>query len=269
MSGHVAVHGARVLLTGATGGLGQAIAAELAGRGARLVLTGRNSEVLEPLAASVGGEAITVDLAERADVDRLLRECGDVDVLVANAALPGSGRLDTYTVEQIDRVLDVNLRAPIVMAHALAPRMAERGGGQLVFISSLAGKAANGGGSMYSGTKFGLRGFALALRGDWSGKGVGVTTINPGFIRDAGMFHDAGAKLPSFPGIGTKRPDDVARAVVRAIEQDPTEIDVAPIGLRAGAAFAGVAPGIADAVARKLGSADVAEQLGAAQASKR
>jgi NADP-dependent 3-hydroxy acid dehydrogenase YdfG len=267
MSGHVAIRGARVLLTGATGGLGQAIARELAARGARLVLTGRNNEVLLPLAASLGAEALAVDLADRGGVARLLDECGDVDVLVANAALPGSGRLDSYTVEQIDRVLDVNLRAPIVMAHALAPAMVERGRGQLVLVSSLAGKAANGGGSLYSGTKFGVRGFALALRADLLGRGVGVTVINPGFISEAGMFHDSGARLP--PGVGTKRPADVARAVVRAIEQDPTEIDVAPVALRAGAAFAGLAPGVADAIARRLGSARVAEQLGAAQASKR
>ena len=267
MSGHVAIDGARVLLTGATGGLGQAIARELAARGARLLLTGRNTDVLDPLADSLGGEALAVDLADRADVERLLRDCGDVDVLVANAALPGSGRLDTYSAEQIDRVLDVNLRAPVVMARTLAPRMAERGRGQLVFISSLAGKAANGGGSMYSATKFGLRGFALALRADLAAQGVGVTVINPGFIRDAGMFHDAGAKLP--PGVGTKTPADVARAVLRAIEQDPMELDVAPMALKAGAVFAGVAPGLADALARRLGSAKVAEQLGEAQSSKR
>ncbi|HEV2999571.1 MAG TPA: SDR family NAD(P)-dependent oxidoreductase [Solirubrobacteraceae bacterium] len=267
MSGYVALRGARVLVTGATGGLGQAIARELAGRGARLVLTGRNTDVLDPLAESLGAEAVAVDLADRGDVDRLLRECGDVDVLVANAALPGSGRLDSYTVEQVDRVLDVNLRAPIVMAHALAPRMAARGGGQLVFMSSLAGKAANGGATLYCGTKFGLRGFALSLRGDLAEQRVGVTVVNPGFISEAGMFHETGAKLP--PGVRTKKPADVARAVARAIEENPVEIDVAPLSLKAGAAFGAVAPGLADAVARRLGSSELVEQMGAAQSSKR
>ena len=268
MSGHVDLAGARVLLTGATGGLGQAIAAELAGRGAKLVLTGRKADVLEPLAGSVGGEALVVDLAERGEVERLLASCGDVDVLVANAALPGSGRLDTYTVAQIDRALDVNLRAPIVMAQSLAEGMVARGRGQLVFIASLAGKSANGGGSMYSATKFGVRGFALSLRHDLADHGVGVTVINPGFIRDAGMFHESGAKLP--PGVGTKTPADVARAVVRAVEDDPAEIDVAPVALKAGAALAALAPGVADVVTRRLERrARVAEQLGAAQSDKR
>ena len=219
MSGHVDIAGARVLLTGATGGLGNAIARELAGRGARLVLTGRRADALEPLAAETGGETLVVDLAERDEVERLLGSCGDVDVLVANAALPGSGRLETYTQAQIDRALDVNLRAPILLAQALSPGMVARGRGQLVFIGSLSGKSAAGGGSMYSATKFGIRGFALSLRHDLADHGVGVTMINPGFIRDAGMFHASGAKLP--PGIGTKTPEDVAHAVVRAIEKRP------------------------------------------------
>jgi uncharacterized protein len=268
VSGHVTIEGARVLVTGATGGLGQAIARELSARGAKLVLTGRNGEALVPVAASLGAEAVVVDLAEAHQVHRLAEECGDVDVLVANAALPGSGLLSTYTADQIDRALNVNLRAPIMLAHALAPGMVERGRGQLVFIGSLSGKSANGGGSMYSATKFGVRGFALSLRHDLAEHGVGVTTVNPGFIRDAGMFHESGAKLP--PGVGTKRPEDVARAVVRAIEHDPAEIDVAPLPLKAGAALAAMAPGVADVVTRRLEKrARVAEQLGEAQAEKR
>ena len=268
MSGHLPIAGARVLLTGATGGLGQAIARELASRGAKLILTGRNDVALVPLAASLGAEALVVDLAERAQVERLLADCGDVDVLVANAALPGSGRLETYTPEQIDRALDVNLRVPIMLAHALAPGMVERGRGQLVFMGSLSGKSANGGGAMYSATKFGVRGFALSLRHDLADHNVGVTTINPGFIRDAGMFHESGAKLP--PGVGTRTPADVARAVVRAIEADPAEIDVAPLALKAGAALAALAPGVADAVTRRVEKRTrVAEQLAEAQTSKR
>jgi short-subunit dehydrogenase len=164
-------------------------------------------------------------------------------------------------------VLDVNLRAPIVLAQALVPHMVDRGRGQLVFISSLSGKAASVSSSLYSATKFGLRGFALGLRADLHGQGVGVTTVFPGFIREAGMFAESGAKLP--PGVGTKTPEDVAGAVIRAIERDPAEIDVAPLPLRAGATFAGVAPGLAAAVSRRLGAADLAEGISSGQAAKR
>ena len=267
MSGHVDLAGATVLLTGATGGLGQAMARALAGRGASLVLTGRRADVLEPLAAETGGRTVAVDLADREAPARLAAECGPVDVLVANAALPGSGRLDDFSVDEIDRVLDVNLRAPIMLAEALVPGMVQRGRGQLVFISSLSGKAANPSSSLYSATKFGMRGFALGLRADLHGRGVGVSTVYPGFIRDAGMFHEAGTKLPK--GVGTRTPEDVAAAVLRAIDRDPPEIDVAPLGLRAGAAFGGLAPGVAARVARRLGASEIADSMSSGQAGKR
>src|SRR3954447_12183123 len=106
------LHGRTVLLTGATGGLGQAIAPRLRDAGASLVLTGRRADVLEPLAAELGGRALAVDLADRQAVASLAAECADVDVLVANAGLPASGEALGFSVEEIDRALEVNLRAP-------------------------------------------------------------------------------------------------------------------------------------------------------------
>jgi uncharacterized protein len=259
--------GAHVLLTGATGGLGHAIARALAARGASLTLTGRRAEVLEPLAEEVGGRALAADLADPAAPARLLADAGRVDVLVANAGLPASGGLHTFSEEEIDRALTVNLRAPIMLAHALTPGMVERRRGHLVFVSSLAGRAAPTGSSIYSATKFGLRGFGLALREDLAGKDVGVSVILPGFIAEAGMFAESGAKLP--PYVGTKKPDDVARAVVKAIEQNRAELDVAPLPLRAGAVLAALAPGPVGAVQRKLGAAKTSEAMARGQAGKR
>ena len=180
------LRGSRALVTGATGGIGHAIARALAARGAQLVVTGRRTDVLEPLAQEIGGRAVASDLADRDAVDRLLDEAGDIDVLVANAALPGSGPLLEYEPEQIDRALDVNLRAPIMLSRALVPRLLERGAGHLVFVSSLSGKAISPGASIYCATKFGMRGFALALREDLIATGVGVSVVYPGFISDAG-----------------------------------------------------------------------------------
>lgn len=256
-----------VLLTGATGGLGQAIARALAARGADLILTGRRTDVLEPLAQELGARALAVDLADRDAVARLAAEAGDVEILVANAALPASGTLDDYSAEQIDRALEVNLRAPVVLAKLLSEGMVRRGHGHLVFISSVSGKVAAGGSALYSATKFGMRGFALGLREDLRASGVGVSTILPGFIRDAGMFADAGVELPR--GVGTRSPQDVAAAVVRAIERNASEIDVAPLSLRVGTAFAQVWPEIASGVTRRMGAERVAEGLAAAQREKR
>lgn len=237
--------GRTALLTGATGGLGRAIAAALASRGAKLTLSARRAEALEELAAQLPGEEHRVlpsDLAEPSAAERLAVEAGEVDVLVANAGLPGAGLLTDFSPDEIDRALRVNLEAPMLLARALFPAMVERGSGHLVFVSSLSGKVASPRTSIYNATKFGLRGFALGLRADLGPKGVGVSLVSPGFIREAGMFADSGAKPP--PGMGTGRPEQVGAAVARAIERDRAEIAVAPIPQRALAHFGLASPGI-------------------------
>ncbi len=227
--------GRSVLLTGATGGLGHAIARRLHAEGASLVLTGRRVDVLEPLAAETGAESVAVDLTDPAAVERLAVAHGDVDVLVSNAGLPGSGLLTSFSVEQIDRAIAVNLRAPMVLARLLAERMVARRSGHLVFMSSLSGKVAPPRTPIYSATKFGLRGFAQSLREDLRPSGVGVSTIFPGFVRDAGMF----------------------------------QVAVAPLSLRAGAIAANLAPDLAATVQRKLGGQRVAEEHAVSQTEKR
>ena len=256
-----------MLLTGATGGIGGATARALAARGARVILTGRRSEPLEALAAELGGRAIAADLAEPDAAAQLVADAGHVDVLVANAALPASGDLTSFSVGEIDRAVAVNLRAPIVLARLLAPAMTERRSGHLLFVSSLAGKAGTPLASLYSATKFGLRGFALGLRQDLAPHGVGVSCVFPGFVRGAGMFADSGAQLP--PGVGTSTPEEVAAGIVRAIERDRGEVDVAPLALRTGVRIGALAPGLAATVQGRLGSTKVAEAIGAGQRDKR
>jgi short-subunit dehydrogenase len=257
--------GARVLITGATGGIGAALAGAFANAGAELVVSGRREQELAAVAAACKGRAIVADLALRADVTRLLEEAGEVDVLIANAALPAAGLLSDFTAEQVDRALEVNLRAPIAMSHALAPGMVERGNGAIVLISSLAGLTASGKASLYNTTKFGLRGFGLALRQDLHGTGVGVTVVLPGFIRDAGMFADSGAKPP--PGFGTRTPDQVARAVLAALRKNKGEVAIAPILDKMGARLGGLAPGLGERLQRV--APDVMAQIAAGQTDKR
>ena len=198
--------GSTVLLTGASGGIGQAIARALDERGAKLLISGRRGEQLERIAADLGGRptALAADLTLAADATALAERAGAVDVLVANAALPASGPIVDFTPEEIDRALDVNLRAPVQLTRALLPGMVERGNGHVVLVSSLAGKVASVGSSLYSATKFGLRGFAAGLREDLHGTGVGVTVVFPGFVSGAGMFADSGVRLPR--GVGTRTP---------------------------------------------------------------
>jgi len=257
----------RALVTGANGGIGAAIARALHAAGATVVLSGRRAEALRPLADALGARVVLADLTDRAAAARCIDEAGPIDILVANAALPSSGPLLDFEPEQIDRALDVNLRAPILMARTAARGMCERGRGHIVFISSVSGKVAAPGTSIYSATKFGLRGFALGLREDLHGTGVGVTTIFPGFIRDAGMFADTGVTLPR--GVGTRSPQQVADAVLRAVRDNPAEITVAAFEQSLGALLAGLSHPLVASIQRRFGGTAVAKQIAAAQAHKR
>lgn len=239
------IAGRTALLTGATGGLGRAIAKGLADAGATLVLSGRREADLLALAESLPGadhRVIVADLAEDGEAERLAAAAAGVDILVANAGLPGAGWLAEFTAEEVKRALRVNLEAPMLLARALFPEMLERGAGHLVFVSSLSGKSASPRTSIYNATKFGLRGFALGLRSDLAPRGIGASLVSPGFVRDAGMFADAGAKTP--PGLGTTTPAAVAAAVRKAIVDDKVEIVVAPLLDRVAAHAGLVSPAI-------------------------
>ena len=265
----VGIQGSRVLLTGATGGIGEAIARTLHARGAELVLTGRKAEVLERLRGELADrvEVVEADLSRRDDLMRLVGESQPVDVLVANAGLPGTGRLDSFSHEEIDRTLDVNLRAPMLLTRELVPSMLERGAGQIVLISSIAGKVPAPESSVYCATKFGLRGFGYSLNVELRGTGVGVTTVYPGFVRDAGLFAKSGVKLP--PGVGTSSPQEVADAVVAGIEKGTAEINVAPIAMRSTARLFGAAPSLVVAIGRRVGGARLAAAVAEGQRDQR
>jgi short-subunit dehydrogenase len=267
MARRMQISGARTLITGASGGLGGVLARRFASEGAKLILTGRRRDILDALATEIGGEVLVADLSQREEVDRLIAAAGRVDILIANAAAPGSGRLATLEPVHIDRAIAVNLRAPIMLSQVLAPQMVERGGGQIVFIGSLSGRAATSGSSVYNATKFGLRGFALALRAELARSGVGVALIEPGFISAAGMYADSQVKLPL--GVGIISPEQVADAVVGAIRHNRGEVTVAPLALRAGASIALLAPELAARGTRALGGDRVARRFEEGQTDKR
>ncbi|MEU7060671.1 SDR family NAD(P)-dependent oxidoreductase [Streptomyces sp. NPDC046197] len=262
---HVA--GATVLLTGVTGGIGGALAAELSARGADLVLTGRRREALEPLAERHGARTILADLADADDVLRLAEEASGTDILIANAALPSSGDVLEYTPAQLDRALAVNLRAPATLARLLAPQMVAAGRGHVCFVGSLSGMAATKWSSVYTATKFGLRGFALSFRQDLHGTGVGVSIVQPGFVRGAGMFADTGSSTPG--GVRTVSPHQVVSGVLRAIQRDVAEINVAPVELRILTKIASQFPGFAERVQRLARTEQTMQQIVAAQRSSR
>jgi short-subunit dehydrogenase len=261
--------GRTALVTGATGGLGRAIAAALAERGTKLVLSSRKGPELEELVASLpatGHRTVVSDLAEEGEALRLLEAAGEIDIFVANAGLPASGRLEGFSQDEIGRALRVNLESPVRMARELLPGFVARDSGHMVFVSSISGKAATARASLYAATKFGLRGFALCLREDLRGTGVGVGVVSPGAIADAGMFADSGAS--GHPLIGTGTPQQVADAVVRVIERDRGEITVAPLRQRLLSRLAVNAPEISGRVAGETAT-KVADEIAAGQTDKR
>ena len=238
--------GRTALLTGATGGLGRAIAGALAARGASLVLSARKPEALRRWRRSFRARHTTCcrPTSRSRAPPRASPRRGEVDILVANAGLPAAGWLTDFTPEQVTRALRVNLEAPMLMARALYPAMVERGTGHLVFISSLVGQ-----GRQPAQPRSTTRPSSAcadspsACAPTLRPKGVGVSLVTPGFIRDAGMFAESGAKPPA--GMGTGRPEQVGEAVVKAIERDKVEIAVGPLRQRALSHFALASPGIA------------------------
>ena len=258
--------GRRALVTGASGGLGRAIAERLSEEGATVAVTGRRRDALECLATEIAAQVVQCDLADRRDLERLLGVVEEMDVVALNAALPATGTLDDFTVEEIDRALDVNLRAPLLLARAAATSMAQRGRGHIVFVSSLAAKTSGQALSVYAATKLGLRGLALSLRQDLRAAGVGVSVIYPGPISDAGMWADAGLQTPM--GIRARPPKAVADAVVRAIVDNRAEADVASPVLRVAALFAQLRPTWFAAFGRHAGANEYATAMTAAGRAK-
>ncbi len=262
------LRGKTVLLTGASTGLGPHIARRLHRGGARFVLSARNEAALEKLAAELGdARVIPADLSKAGEPERLAREAGHVDVLVSNAGVPATGRLKSFELHEIDRAIAVNLRAGMVLAREVAPAMIERREGHIVFMSSVAGKAPAAGVSVYNATKFGIRGFALALREELRDTGVGVSVVCPTFVSGEGMWAETGLKAN--PMAGEVTPAQVAEAVWKAITKNRAEVDVMPIQLKAGLKVMAVAPGLFAAVARASGATRADDRLGERQKHKR
>src|SRR5437016_12563913 len=216
------LRGRTVLLTGASTGIGPHIATRLHDEGASLVLSARHADALERVALELDPARVVVaDLTRRDEVERLADAAGEIDVLVANAGIPASGELVSFSVDQIDRAIDVNLRSAMILANRLVPRMLARTSGPVVLIASMHSKMPAALVSVYNATKFGLRGFGLALRQELRGTGVGVSVINrPGTSTSRrGTFGCCLLRMP--PGRPLPRSRTRAlRESVRAVARD-------------------------------------------------
>jgi short-subunit dehydrogenase len=230
----VRIEGARVLLTGASRGIGAALADALAARGADLALVARDSPQLKEVAARTGGTAYACDLSDAGAIPGLVDAVetdGPVDVLVNNAGVSDVGWFLDRTLDEIDQVLAVNLRAPVHLCRLVIPRMVERGRGHVVNVSSMAAVFAPPGLATYGATKAALSHFTAGLRADLRDDPVTFTTVTLGSVttdmdlgaREYGPLRQLAEKSG---GRDITPMDDLVAAVLRGIEDERPEVRV-------------------------------------------
>ena len=248
------IRDAAVLVTGASSGLGRAAARQLAAAGARVVAHGRDTAALADLAAGTGATALPADLSVPGEAQRLAEAAlavhGRLDIVVNNAGQGWAGDFTEMPPADLDRLIAVNLAAPIALTRAVLPAMLGAGGGYLAFVGSIAGRTGVAGESVYSATKAGLDTFAESLRFELRGTGVGVGVLVPGVV-DTEFFARRGRGYQR----RSPRPrpaDEVAAALVRMIARDRAEA-YAPRWLRLPVAVRGVLPGTYRGLAGRFG----------------
>ncbi len=218
----------RILVTGATSGIGRAMAVTLHGAGHRVLATGRNRAALDALAAEAPGiEVLALDLS---DADALAGSLSgrEFDVLVNNAGtMPRPGPFDAMDRAAIDQTLLVNLQSVLWLTRLLVPGMRARGDGHIVFTGSSAAYAPGANFAVYAATKAAVAAFAAALRAELSADGIRVTEIVPGRVETAlyaGVL-DEGIRAEMYQGAAALQPQDVADAL-RAVLDLPARADV-------------------------------------------
>ncbi len=223
------LRGARVVVTGASRGIGAGLTTALAERGAHVVLVARSRDAIEARATELGGEAYPADLTDASAIEPLVRKIeanGPIDVLVNNAGVDLTGALVDLDTDRILELIAVNLTAPMLLSRAVIPAMRERGRGHLVNVSSLAGTNALPGLAPYSTSKAGLSHFTAALRAELKGTGITTTLAEIGPVESAMMqsLHSHPATERALVRLRHLRlaaeldMDDVVRALVDAIE---------------------------------------------------
>ncbi len=219
MNEHRDLEGLSALVTGATSGIGRAVAERLARSGAELVVhgrdAGRGSAVVDAIAAE-GGKArfVAADLGDLAQLDDMAEQAGPVDVLVNNAGFSWFGPTADLGVATFDRLFAANVRAAYFLVAALAPEMAVRGNGSIINLSSMAGQIGLAGGAAYAATKGALASMTRSWAAEFSPAGVRVNAIAPGPVLTAGAAPDRIEALGATTLLGrAAQPSEIAEVI--------------------------------------------------------
>jgi short-subunit dehydrogenase len=257
------LRGRTALVTGASGGLGAHLARRLAREGAHVGLAARREQELETLAQEletlgVRAAALPVDLSDLSQIDPLIERAeaalGPLDLLVNNAGVESAGAFTACTRAELTGMVDLNLTAPMLLAHRVLPGMLARRRGHVVFISSLGGKVGPAYDEPYAATKAGLIGLNQSLRAEYRREPVGFSVVCPGFIAGEGMYQrmlDHGFRSSRL--VGETSIEKVTDAVVRAIRRDLPEVIESGAPIRPALAIAQLAPRLAERVAPLYG----------------
>ncbi len=254
-----------VLLTGASRGIGVAIAEELGRHGAHVLLTARSAEGLAKTAALVeaaGGQARSLagDISSSAFREQLVQSAqawGPIRALVNNAGVEHPDTFLESDLAQVDLQLAVNLQAPIHLTRLVLPQMVEQGQGAVVMVSSMSGKSPTPYNAIYTATKHGLNGFAASIRIELQDSGVHVGVVCPSFVGQAGMWKDTGMRAPAM--MKEVPLSQVVRGTLRALNGAP-EVLVTPTPVRPLLALAQLFPRLDGWLLRKMGILKVLEQ---------
>ncbi|MGX7681113.1 SDR family NAD(P)-dependent oxidoreductase [Jatrophihabitans sp. DSM 45814] len=246
------INGAVALVTGSSRGIGAALARLLAGAGATVIPHG--SLGAEQVADELGVRGLAADLTEAGAPAELYQQAralhGRLDLLVHSAGVGHYGDLASTPAAEIDRLLDINLRACMHLTRLALPDMLQAGAGHLCFIASIAGLVGVRHEAVYAATKAGVVGFADSIRLEVGGRGIGVSTICPGAV-DTEFFLRRGANYDR----GHPQPitaEAVAAKAMRAIERDQAR-SVVPRWLAVAPAMKALLPGIYEPLARRFG----------------
>ncbi|MEK3765653.1 SDR family NAD(P)-dependent oxidoreductase [Solibacillus sp. FSL K6-4121] len=215
-----------IFITGATSGIGRITTEMLVKAGHTVYATGRNESALNYL-KSIGAIAIKADLRVTSDIEDVVSQLPPIDVAILNAGLGYFESAVNLSDQEIDTMLDVNVRAPIYLTKRLAPAMIAKNGGHFIFVGSQAGKVATKKASVYAASKHAITGFVNGLRMELSDYNIFVTGIYPGPI-DTPFIKKADASNAYREAIGKFliQPEKVATEVVRAIEKKPREVNL-------------------------------------------